>query len=374
VNKLASIRKRGDSWYYTINLGFDPATGKRRQLVRSGFHTRREAEAESRKAELERDTGFDLRPDRLTVRDYLKRWLFQHGKAKLAASTHRRYEQLIRCHIVPSLGNLGLRKVRPADVRRFHDAVLATGCSSTTLLQAHNILHEALRHAVHQGLLGRNVLDMVERPRPARFEAPTLSVDDLRRIMATADALGIGPLVRFAVHTGMRQAEMFTLRWQDLDLGVGVVFIRHSKTRSGVRAVALSGDLVTFIQEHKLRLLREAYETPDLPRDPNAVFPWRDGQAMTQGKLRKPWEKLRRTLAMPELRFHDLRHGHATALVQIGVSPRVAQERLGHASALFTMQVYSHVSAESQRQAAEALAQLLDEHGDQKVITAHLPS
>jgi integrase len=267
-------------------------------------------------------------------------------------ATARGYRYSLEAHAVPILGRLPLAKIRSAHVQQVVAAVSRGGRSSTTARNAYRVLSEALKDAVRWGLLTGNPAAAVRPPRPADFRAPVLTVADLEALMNAADEEGIGALVRVAVMTGLRQGEILRLRWEDIDLGAGTLMVRASKSRAGLRSLALSPQTVTLLRAHRACQLEARLRVGEAYADPGLVFATSLGTP--EGNLRRAWGRVVRRTGV-RVRFHDLRHGHATLLLRQGVHPKVVQERLGHSRVEVTLNIYSHVLPNMQAEAARAL-------------------
>lgn len=417
---MAILRPKGKrkSWVVVVYTGRDPQTGKETRSWRS-FDNRQEAEQYEAQMKGHVRSGGTIASGKLLVRDYLDQWLRDYGELKnLAPSTRRNYKDMVRNHMAPSpdkihsgipaLGNLQLRRLSPAKIAQFLSAELREGHLSPTAVQYHfGVLHKALTVAVRQGLLMRNPCDMVDRPGRARFEMKVLDEEQTRLFLAEAkryaQARGSSTyyvLFLAAVLTGMRQGELLGLRWKDVDLTLGrlsvtqtlyrlgrqKIFKEPKSTRSR-RSVALPAVLVEELrqlreeQSSRRRDLGAAYEDSDLVFCQHKGRPLH-GHNVTRRDLRRILDRAklfrleevrdRKTgepVVDPEtdkvktrkvfIRFHDLRHSHATHMLRQGVSPKVVQERLGHATPGFTLAVYSHVLPGMQEEAAEKVAEWL---------------
>jgi integrase len=368
------IRKRGKgSWTVVVELGRDPQTAKRRQLWRSVKGTKKEAEALLVGLLHQRDTGIDAPPGKLIVGEYLKRWLVEYARPNTAPKTFRRYEQIVRVHLLPSLGSIPLTKLRPLHIQQVYAQVREKGLSARTALHCHRVLREALQHALRWQLIGRNPADSVEPPRPMRHEIAALSPDDAQRILEVSEATPYGNLVHLALMTGLRQGELLGLRWQDVDLEASVLHVRQTcqwlsgegfifrqpKTYRGTRPVALSRATVERLRQHRRRQLEERLAAGPAYEDNDLVFANAMGAPVHPTNLRRAWLAVAREAGLGHLRFHDLRHAHASLLLQQGVHPKIVSERLGHSGVGITLDIYSHVVPNLQAQAADGLDGLL---------------
>ncbi len=369
------IVKRGkNSWTVVVDLGRDPTTGERKQLWRSVKGTKRDAEAFLVGLLHERDTGIDIQPGRITLSKFLERWLKDYARVNTAPKTFIRYEEIARLHLVPSLGSIRLIKLRPPHIQQAYSKLLGKGLSSRTVLHCHRVLREALQHAVQWQLLARNPADAVQPPRPERSEVRALEAEEARQLLQAVARTRYDALVHLAVTSGMRKGELLGLRWSDVDLDAGVLHVqqtcqwlphqgfvfRQPKTQLSRRAVALSPEAVRRLHQHRQRQLEERLAVGSAYQDNGLVFTTPLGAPIDPSNFRRAWERIVREAGLGHVRFHDLRHTHATLLLQQGVHPKIVSERLGHAGVAITMDTYSHVLPSLQAKAAVGFDRLLE--------------
>jgi len=372
------IRKRGkSSWAVVIEMGRDPQTGKRRQKWFS-HKTRREAEAHLAQIIAAMQGGGWTPPAKVPFGDFLDQWLRDYAAGAVGPVTLRNYSDIIRVHLKPALGHLPLSVVSPQAIQGYMSRKLQEGLSPTTVQHHYRLLHEVLGHAVKWGLLARNPAAMAQPPRRRRYEPKIWDEEQIRLFLAEAKRSSrYYPLYLTAIMTGMRAGELAGLRWQDVDLVTGVASVRQTlyrmegnaavgrrpqvlfktpKTAAARRAVALPDAVVEALQalraeqEEQRRLLGPDYHDHDL------VFCQPNGKPLhMHNVVRRDFSRTIQRAGVPRIRFHDLRHLHASYLARAGVPPKVAQERLGHATPGFTMQVYTHTLAGQQEAAARAV-------------------
>ncbi len=370
------IEKRGKlSWSVVIDLGRNPETGRRRQLWRSVKGTRREAETLLVRLLHERDSGIEPLPERLSVADYLRRWLEGYARPAVAPKTLRSYEQIIRLHLVPRLGAIRLSQLRPLHIETAYSGIRAAGLAPRTVLYCHRVLSQALERAVRWQLLARNPARAVEAPRFPRTEVRALDADGVRRVLDVAERTPLGALVHVAVMTGLRQGELLGLCWSDVDLERGVAhvrqvcqwlsgigfFFREPKTHRSARPVALTPSTVARFHRHRRAQLESRLALGSAYRDGGLVFTTGIGTPIEPSNLRRVWLRIVAAAGVGPLRFHDLRHSHASLLLREGIHPKVVSERLGHATVGITLDTYSHVLPGLQAQAATVLDRVLAE-------------
>lgn len=344
-----------------------------RRLVRD-FGTKKAALDWLAEVRVQAGRGLLPEPSKLTLASYLEHWLQAAGPS-LRPGSVATYRQAAE-YIIPVLGQARLQALKPAEIQGLYGRLLDRGLSPATVRICHTLLHRALSQAVDWGLLAQNPADRAKPPRAVRKEFRVLQAWELARLLeaAAVQCPEFYPMVATLALTGMRLAEATGLRWSDVDLEAGVIRVSRAlrrvgarwvetepKSAAGRRQIPIPAPLVELLKRHRrtvaeLRLKAgSAWETAfgDL------VFPTAAGRPREPSNVRKALARACHRAGLPRLRVHDLRHSHATLLLSWGVHPRVVQERLGHSTVTLTLQTYSHVLPDLQREAAERLGEIL---------------
>ncbi len=369
-NNEGSITRRSDGrWQARITL----ENGKRKSLYGK---TRQEAAQRLTAALRQRDQGLPLVEEKQTVKQYLAGWLATI-KPSVRVRTWQRYEQYVRLHIVPSLGKTPLAKLTPQQIQRLYADRLEAGCSPTSVKHLHTVLHKALEDALRLGLVQRNVADLVKPPRMRHHEMHVLSLEQTRTLLSIAHGDRFEALYTLAVTTSMRRGELLALRWREVDLTSqmatvqvratlqkttdGFVYAEPKSARSR-RKIALTTAAADALRAHRVRQREERLRVGPEWQDNDLVFCTHQGRPLLASNLlnRNFWPLLAKA-GLPRIRFHDLRHTAATLLLLQGVHPKVVSEMLGHSSVSLTLDVYSHVLPDMQRDATLALDRALAE-------------
>jgi integrase len=341
-NARPGVFQRGSTWYYRLSY-VDEATGKYCQRWVGGFKNQTAAWNAKLDALARRNSGEDLRPDKITVAGYVNRWLRDYAAGLPGERTRGGYESLFRLHVEPAIGGVLLKKLRPLHIQGVYTRMREKGLSEKTILNCHRVLSEALRHAVDWEMLPRNPAASVKKPRPGRYEPVIMPIEMIRQALALVDDGTVGgAVVRFAIYSGMRQGELIRLRRDHIDLDGMRASIPKAKSRAGVRNLALTPDAATVLREQLKKRGEERLLCGPAYRNEGYVFARPDGAPLTPKACDWAWDRVRSKLGT-RARFHDLRHAHASLLLQLGVHPKVVQERLGHASIQVTVDLYSHV-------------------------------
>jgi integrase len=309
----------------------------------------------------------------LTVGEYLDRWL-KDVRDTVRQSTYEGYEYAIRPHIRPALGRIKLKDLNPAQVRWFYRDRLDSGLAPATVHKLHVILHKALKAAVADGLIPRNVTAELKLPRITREEINPLDPEEARQLLGAARGDRLEALYVLALNTGMRQGELLALKWDDVDLERGVLRVRRTlthadkafvlgepKSKKSRRTIRLTASAVRALREHLSRQLEEMERMGSLYQTGGLVFATEAGTIINPSNLRnRSLKPLLKRAGLPPIRFHDLRHTCATLLLSKDVNPKVVSEMLGHASVSITLDIYSHLLPDMQEKAAKALEEALN--------------
>ncbi len=357
------IKKRAkDSWSIVLDLGRD-ATGKRKQKWSTVRGTKKEAQAELSRLLNEINTGEYIEPSRMLVSEYLKRWLKDYAEPSVSPKTSERYAQIIRDNINPALGQYQISKLKPLHIQSFYTDCLTSGrkdgkggLSAQTVVHFHRLLRKAFLQAVKWQLLARNPVDAVEPPRPQRKEMNVIDEKETAQLLEKLTGSPLFVPVLMAVTTGLRRGEVLALRWKDVNLEEGRITINQSleqtkdglrfkspKTERSRRQVPLPGVTIDIVKDHKRKQNEERLRLGPVYQNGDLVFPRLDGSPMPPDSLSTNFAAFIRQSGMKHIRFHDLRHSHATQLLLQGVHPKIVSERLGHSNIGITLDTYSHV-------------------------------
>lgn len=361
-------KRHKGSWTIVIDLGRDPLTNKRKRLVRGFKGNKREAEKELARLINEYETGQYIEPSKIKLGQYLLRWLEDYGRPNLAPTTYYSYSKIMEKHIIPVLGNIILNKLQPMHLQQYYSQKLQT-LSNRTVLYHHRVLKEALSHAVQWQLLSRNVADAVQAPKNKQKDIELPDLKNIDRLLNAAIEHRDYEIILCALFTGMRRGEILGLRWHDVDLKKNLIFVRNTlqrlpdkglfftepKSKKSRRQILMPQFLSNILQNHRKRQLEEKLRLGQLYQDHDLVFPRPDGTPQDPGQLSHRFKDLVDNIGLSGLRFHDLRHFHATLLLAENINPKKVQERLGHQTISLTLDVYSHLIPSMQNEIAQKL-------------------
>jgi len=360
------IRERGNNWVLVIDLGKDPATGKRKQRWVPVKGSKKDAEKRLSEILHQLDTGAYMQPGKTTVAEFLSKWLADYAKPNLSPRGYERYESIVRVHLAPALGSIQLTQLRPEHLQKHYTAMLDAGLSPRSVRYVHVVLHKALQTALKWGMVVRNVADGVDVPRAHPGEMQTWDEHELNQFLEAAKPTPYYALFYTALFTGMRRSELLALRWQDIDFIYSQIYVNRGmhqlqdgsfvftapKSDKSRRTIALPPSAFLVLESyHKAREV-ECKMLDVTLKDSDLVFSTL-GKPLRPNTVSRAWGMLAAKAGIKVIRLHDARHTHASLLLKQGIHPKVVQERLGHSTIAITLDTYSHVAPGLQEAAAK---------------------
>jgi integrase len=315
------------------------------------------------------------RNERQTLGQFLRTWLEDVAKPSTRPSTYRGYEQKLRVHVLSnSLARMQLSQVTPQEVQAFLNEKHRAGQSAQSVQHLRAILRTALSTAVKWGFVPRNAAALADGPRVIHREVQAPTPAEARTLLEAVRGDRLEALYTVALAIGVRQGEALGLCWKDVDLDAGNLSVRTAlqrrkggfdlvepKTTKSRRTVALPAVAVKALTHHHER---QEFERKKLQGDPwgndwDLVFTTAEGKPLHGTEVTHLFQRLLRKAGLPHQRFHDLCHACASLLLAQGEHPRVVMETLAHSMIALTMNTYSHVMPQLQREAAAKMDAVL---------------
>jgi integrase len=372
-----SIRRRGKrSWQIRFDDGLN-ADGRRNARWATVKGTRQDAQKELTRLLAAADTGTLPEPSKTTLAQHIRGWL--NEPQGLASKTRERYQQLAEQQIIPHLGAIPLQKLKPAHVHTWHGTLLASGgkdgkpLSARTVGHAHRVLHRALQIAVESEVLARNVAGIKRPPKVEDEEIEILNAAQVDLVLHELEGHALYAISGLALATGMRRGELLAIRLCDVDFDGASVRVERSleetggglrfkppKSKHGRRTISLPPTAVAVLRAHWRQQLELRLALGLGKPDPDAlVFSTPDGSPMSPDNLSRDWRRACRSLGLPMVMFHALRHTHASALIAKKLDVVQISRRLGHGSPAITLRIYAHLFNTVDSAAADAIESVL---------------
>ena len=374
ANGEGSIRKRSDGrWEGRYTAGRNPETGK---VIYKNVLGKTQAEVKVKlKAAIEESANLDmLKAEQYTTGQWMDVWFENCAKIKVRPSSHQTYRGYIDNHIKPNIGDVPLNKLSSLHLQTLYKKLLAggrverveskgqpKGLSVKTVRNINQVISSAMDFAKDQKLIRSNPTDGCALPKLEHKEMKTLPVEQLTSFLREAKESGVFELYYIELATGLRRGELLGLKWADIDLAQGSLRVQRQiaringevieaplKTKNAYRTLPLSADAVDILREQRKKNGSSPY-----------VFPSPTGGPISPDSVLHMLHRVLKRAGLSKVRFHDLRHTFATLALQNGVDIKTVSGMLGHYSAGFTLDTYTHVTTSAKKEAANTMGSIL---------------
>lgn len=357
------IEERGkNKFLLRVFIGRD-GNGKRKYINKTFHGTSKEAQKALRQLLRDKDLGLLADAGNITLDEYLDKWLETSVKPHLRGKTYRNYKGSLERYFRKPLGAKRLSKITTMDIQSVYADMLGRKLKSATVLYAHAVIREALEQAVKWKMIAINPALNVDLPKRSTPEMNAMTLGEVARFRAVAKHSRWYTFFELMLGAGLRPSEALGLTWRNVDLANSTLAVvqtlakrnnndwefEDTKTQKGRRSVTLPASIVTLLSDHMT-----AQKVLGLPNPHNFLFCNVDGLPISENTLSQDVFKplLKKAGLSEKFRLYDLRHTHATLLLQAGVHPKVVSERLGHSTIAITLDTYSHVLPNMQQEAA----------------------
>ncbi|MCX0411765.1 site-specific integrase [Clostridium perfringens] len=358
-----SIRKRGNTWYYSFDLG--KVDGKRKRKEKGGFKTKTEAQKALREAiNNYENCGTIVNDTNITFSDYLDYWFKEYVTINCKFNTQKYYLGIIQNHLKPILGSYKLKSLSPNVLQEFLNKKYISGLSKSSLSNFYGVLSGSLKMAVYPyKFIKENPMQYVKIPKNSNTKVTqekikVLTLDEFKTIL---NRFPFGsnfyiPL-QIAFNTGLRGGEVCALTWDNIDFDNKTLTVEHTliekgngifelgtpKTKSSFRTIALGDTLINILKKHRTFQKENKLKYGEYYSNSNYICTKENGQLITTSSLKYLSRVVNYELLI-DFTFHALRHTHATMLLEGGANFKDIQKRLGHSKLSTTMDTYSHVT------------------------------
>ena len=368
------VRKRvnkdgSTSYQVVVESDRDPLTGKRERHYKTVNGTKKQAEAVMRQKIAEVESGGIVTTSAVKVGDWVTEWLKLYCP-DIEATTRDGYEHNIEKRIKPVLGSIPINALKTGNIQTWVND-LSKRLAPKTIRNTFNNLNAAMAKAVVLRMIPFNPCNGVELPKAKKYKASVYNATQVNNLLAIAAGTDFYLALALLTSTGVRRGELLALKWKHIDLDRKVIHIRENRVKAGTeilekspksdagrRDISIGDDVVALLSAAKMQYFVDK-ERPGF-RDLGYVIHKENGESYRPDAMTKKWERFLAKHNLPHIRLHDLRHTHATLLIQAGISPKVVQQRLGHSDVTITLNTYTHVMPDMAQDAADKLDNIIN--------------
>ena len=317
----------------------------------------------------------------ITLEQWIWNWMTVYKLNSVEGNTYARYISLINNHIAPEITKLKLKDLSKSQLQNIYNHIMDKGLAYESMKHVHTVFNQALKCAVAENLIAQNFAEGLNKGKKEDVEeVAVFTREQQRQIIDNLPLSPLGVLIRTGVGTGARLGELLGLSWDDVDLENNIIHIRNGlkkkkvfsedgkkiikhylalgklKTPKSRRDIPINDATASMLKKYKLTQ-RSFIKNKDII--PTMVFLSSAGTYWDECNARKQYTKFLKSIDIPYIKFHALRHTFATRILEENVQPKVAQELLGHSTVSITMDIYSHVLPDVKREAMEKIKEIV---------------
>lgn len=360
------------SYQLIVETEVDPSTGKRSRTYKTVHGSKRVATAELRKLIDEVEHGGIVMESSMKVSDWMDQWISLYV-VNIESTTRASYEEKIRNYIKPHLGHISVKALNTSAVQSWVNMLSQEKkLAPKTIRNAFLNLKAALDKAVVLRMIPVNPCTGVVLPKAVKYQGEFYDREEIAVALKAAEGTDMYLILLLEFSVGLRRGELLALRWEHVDFENKVIHIRENrviangkveikapKSSAGVRTIPIGDNLVKALKKARNDYLL-AKRTQGLGfTDSDLIICQPNGKPFRPESVTQKWERFVASNGLKPIRFHDLRHSAATALLEAGADIKTVQQRLGHADASVTMNVYAHSTKAMNEKAAQKIDEIV---------------
>lgn len=385
-DKQGKLRKKMK--IYAVRYRYtDPATGKRKRTTKRGFLTKADAEVFLLKINNQQNQNILVTPKIILVKDFLLDWLKSYVEVNVKETSYYGYKRIIEKHLIPNLGGLDLKKLSALDIDKLYAFLRKEGrsdgkggLSPKTIQYTHRVFNEALSYAVKKKLIFINPMSSVDNiPKPKKYRGNVYNAEEILHLLELVKDTVLEVPVALSSICGLREGECLAIKEEDINFEKQTISINKQlscvnhkvkvstpKNEESNRLIYAPKEVFDIIQKHIEKNHRNKALIENEYHDDGWIVCYDNGKFINPQYFSKKFAEFIARKNLKKIRFHDLRHSCATLMLTSGIAMKTASQILGHSSISITADLYTHVTADNKRIAAQQLEHTLFKKSDSK--------
>ncbi len=309
----------------------------------------------------------------MKYKDWLTEWLNTYIQSSNKQRTYSRYNNIVKLHIAPLLGEYELAEITPMILQKFITTLMtssnkktAKGLSANYIKDIISVVQNSLKTAHTLGLVCEYTADKIKRPKIVEKQISCFTIHEQKKIESYISNCHKPKLkgIIICLYTGIRIGELLALTWNDIDFTKKTLSVNKSchdgyvngkhcmildtpKTENSIRCIPLSKPLIAMLKEMK-KASKSKY-----------IITGKDNLPLLVRSYQRTFELLLKKLNIPHKGFHTTRHTFATRALECGMDIKSLSEILGHKNATITLNRYAHSLWEHKANMMNKLGKLL---------------
>lgn len=368
MERIVSVFIRERNTKYYVYLTTEDEFKKRSQRNMGSYTNKKDAERRKRELLYLKDQNKLQLPSEQTLENYINEFMISY-KCNLSITTYEQYTKILTKHIYPILGKLKLSELQPIHLQKYVDMKIKELKPQTVKIHL-NVLSIALTYAYKLRMIDDKIVDRIMIPKNNKFKNEIYTEEDLKILFEKVKDKNIELPIHLAVGFGLRISEILGLRWQDIDFENKVIHVRQitarvngdvilkePKTESSIRDLSGPQEIFEMLKKERKKQLQDRLKGRKM--NEKLIFFDKKGNPIAEDCISQRFRRFLKNTGLKQIRFHDLRHAHATLLIQKNVNSKIISDRLGHSNITTTLNIYAHTMKEMDREAGEKIAESL---------------
>ena len=355
-----------------------------KKYIKGGFSRKKDAEAAARKIENAIDENRFIEPSNKLFSVYVKEWFYDHYQKRITIPTLINRENILNTHLLKNnlFFDKEISKITAVDIDIFYNQKINENYSTSYIRQMHQLLNQAFNQAVKwKKILSNPVID-ADLPAVRYEEMLIWSIDEVNNFLKASKRERQYLAFILAVYTGMRRGEILGLKWSDIDFENKRIRVNRSlsyttkrgylftalKTKKSKRQIPITEKVLNELRRHKS--IQEEWKklVGDLYQDQDLIICTNYGTEQNPQNLIRTMKRIIKAANVRSIRFHDIRHTHASILIAKGVDIVNISARLGHANPKITLEFYAHLLPDSTSEVAEVFHSALEKQRNDEEV------